>query len=50
MKKILFTLVDLNIGGVQKTLVSILDNFDYQKYQVDIMLLEKKEDNLTTYR
>ena len=46
MKKILFTLVDLNVGGVQKTLVSILNNFDYQKYQVDIMLLDRKEDKL----
>lgn len=46
MKKILFTLVDLNIGGVQKTLVSILNNFDYQKYQVDLMILEKKDNKL----
>lgn len=46
MKKILFTLVDLNIGGVQKTLVSILNGFDYTKYQVDIMLLDRQEDKL----
>ena len=41
MKKILFTLVNLNIGGVQKSLLNILNNIDYGKYSVDLMLLEK---------
>lgn len=46
MKKVLFTLVDLNVGGVQKTLVSILNNLDYQKYQVDVMVLKKGNNQL----
>lgn len=43
-KKILFTLINLNIGGVQKTLINILNNLDYSKYEVDVMPLEEKKD------
>lgn len=40
-KKILFTLVDLNVGGVQKTLLNILNNIDYKMYDIDVMLIKK---------
>lgn len=43
-KKILFTLVDLNIGGVQKTLIDILNNIDYKRYKVDLMVLKEQCD------
>lgn len=42
MKKILFTLTNLNIGGVQKTLINILNNLDLTAYEIDLLLLEKQ--------
>lgn len=42
MKKILFIMNDLECGGAQKALISLLDNFDYSKYEVDLMLLNQR--------
>lgn len=42
MKKIAFFQVDLNIGGIQKSLVNLLNNLDYKKYEVDLYLFEKE--------
>lgn len=39
-KRILFINGNLNIGGVEKSLVSILQSIDYSKYDVDLLLLE----------
>lgn len=41
-KKIIFTLYDLNIGGIEKALINMLKIFDYNKYEVTLFL-EKKE-------
>lgn len=41
-KKIIFTAYDLNIGGIETALVNMLKIFDYNKYDVTL-LLEKKE-------
>ena len=41
-KKLLFTANTLNIGGIEKALVNLLDNIDYEKYEVTL-ILEKKE-------
>lgn len=38
MKKILITSFDMGIGGVERSLVNMLDNFDYENYEVDLML------------
>lgn len=38
--KILFINGHLNYGGVEKSLVDILNNIDYKKYSVDLLLLE----------
>lgn len=38
MKKILFVMNDLNCGGSQKSLISLLENIDYTKYEVDLFL------------
>lgn len=41
-KKIIFTMYDLNIGGIETALINILKNFDYSKYDVTLFL-EKKD-------
>lgn len=38
MKNILFICGNMEIGGVQKSLVSLLQHFDYRKYNVDLLL------------
>lgn len=40
-KKILFLCSNMNIGGFQKSLINLLLNFDYDKYDVDLLLIEK---------
>ena len=38
MKKILISSFDMEVGGVERSLISMLDNFNYEKYDVDLML------------
>ena len=38
MKKILISSFDMEVGGVERSLISMLDNFDYDNYDVDLML------------
>lgn len=38
MKKVLVASFDMEIGGVERSLISLLNNFDYNKHQVDLML------------
>ena len=38
MKKILFVIDSLNIGGAEKSLISLLNNIDYNRYDVDLQL------------
>ncbi len=45
MKKIAIFNYDLNIGGIQKSLINLLNNIDYQKYQIDLYLFEKEIHN-----
>ena len=40
MKKILFVNGHLNVGGVEKSLIDILKNINYEKYEVDLILFE----------
>lgn len=42
MKKIIFTAYNLDVGGIERALINLLNEIDYQKYQVTL-LLEKKE-------
>lgn len=44
-KKLFFAAVDLNIGGIEKALVNLLNVIDYSKYDV-VLFLEKKEGTL----
>lgn len=41
-KKIIFTMYNLDLGGIETAMINILKNFDYSKYDVTI-LVEKKE-------
>lgn len=41
-KKILFIVSDMESGGFQKSLVSLLQCFDYKKYDVDLLILSPK--------
>ena len=46
-KNILFINGHLNCGGVERSLVDILKNFDYTCYNVDLLLLEEYGDYLS---
>lgn len=50
MKDILITSFDLEVGGVERSLISMLDNFDYKNYNVDLLLYRHAGDfmNLLT--
>ena len=39
-KKILFVNGHLNVGGVENSLLNVLKNMDYDKYEVDLILFE----------
>lgn len=43
-KKLLFINGHLNTGGVEKSLLDVLKQLDYNKYEVDLMLLEELGD------
>lgn len=38
MKNVLIASFDMEVGGVERSLVSLLNNFDYNNHQVDLML------------
>ncbi len=45
-KKILFTNYSLDIGGIEKALVNMVNNMDFSKYDVTVLLQHKKGDFL----
>jgi glycosyltransferase involved in cell wall biosynthesis len=44
MKNILISSFDMEVGGVERSLISMLDQFDYSKYKVDLMLYKHQGD------
>lgn len=46
MKKILFINGHLKVGGCEKSLLDVLNHFDFSKYKVDLLLLEEGDDYL----
>lgn len=40
--KVLITAMSLNVGGAEKSLVNLLNMIDLEKYDVDLMLFQKK--------
>ncbi|KKI91438.1 capsular biosynthesis protein [Bacillus sp. SA1-12] len=45
-KNILIASYDMEVGGVERSLISLLDNFDYNKYTIDLMLYRHQGDFL----
>jgi glycosyltransferase involved in cell wall biosynthesis len=39
-KKLLFVMNNLNCGGAEKALISLLETLDYSKYEIDLFLFE----------
>lgn len=39
-KKILIGTVNMEVGGIEKTLINLLNKIDYKKYDVDLLLLK----------
>jgi glycosyltransferase involved in cell wall biosynthesis len=37
-RKILISMYSLNIGGVERSLIGLLENFDFNKYEIDLFL------------
>ncbi|WP_226526475.1 glycosyltransferase [Metabacillus niabensis] len=44
MKNVLIASFDMEVGGVERSLISMLDNFDYENYRVDLMLYRQQGD------
>lgn len=42
MKKVLFALKDMNVGGVEKALLSLLNEMDKQEYKITVLLLQNR--------
>lgn len=49
MKKVLFMLGSMNIGGVEKSFLSLLSVLPKEKYDITLLLLEKKGRIYGTY-
>lgn len=41
-KKILFAIHNLELGGIEKAFVNLMDCIDYEKYDVDVLIQQKK--------
>lgn len=45
-QKLLITAMSMNIGGAEKSLVNLLSLLDYEKYDVDLLLFQRRGDFL----
>lgn len=43
-KKILISMYSLNIGGAERSLIGLLESFNYKKYDVDLFLYRQEGD------
>lgn len=41
-QKILFMMIDMNVGGTEKAFLNLVSEIDFSKYDVTLLLLEKK--------
>ena len=41
-KKLLFVIPSLELGGAEKSLVNLLNEIDYNRYDVDVIWRERK--------
>ena len=44
--KILISVFDMEVGGVERSLINLLNNFDYEKYDVDLMIFSHTGDSM----
>lgn len=44
LKKILIASYDLQVGGVERSLISLLEHFDYENYNVNLLLYDHQGD------
>jgi glycosyltransferase involved in cell wall biosynthesis len=44
MKNILISSFDMEVGGVERSLINLLENFNYKEYKIDLMLYRHKGD------
>lgn len=44
MKEIFISSYDMEVGGVERSLISMLENIDYTRYKVDLMLFKHQGD------
>lgn len=44
LKKILIASYDLQVGGVERSLISLLEHFDYESYNVNLLLYDHQGD------
>lgn len=42
-KKLLFVMMHLHMGGAERSLVNLLSEINYNQYEVDLLLIKKKE-------
>ncbi|NOU65177.1 glycosyltransferase [Paenibacillus sp. LMG 31461] len=47
MRKILITVYDMEIGGIERSLINMLESFDYSKYEVDLFICKHSGDFLS---
>lgn len=47
MRKVLISSFDMEVGGVERSLISMLNNFDYSNNEVDLMLYSHTGDFMT---
>ncbi|MGO4274706.1 glycosyltransferase, partial [Paenibacillus sp. TAF58] len=45
--KILITVYDMEIGGIERSLINMLESFDYDKYEVDLFICHHSGDFLS---
>lgn len=47
MRKILITVYDMEIGGIERSLINMLESFDYDNYEVDLFICHHAGDFLS---
>ncbi|GGI46082.1 glycosyl transferase [Paenibacillus marchantiophytorum] len=47
MPKILITVFDMEIGGIERSLINMLESFDYENYEVDLFICQHAGDFLS---
>ncbi|REK75807.1 glycosyltransferase [Paenibacillus paeoniae] len=45
-KQILISVYDMEIGGIERSLINMLEHFDYERYEVDILVFSHQGDLL----